>query len=65
MAAAKKVAPKVLVANVQVGNELFLAGSTTPKDIADQITNPNCWGKPDDLEETPAEGDSESSDEDN
>jgi len=39
---------KKLAANVQVGDALYEAGSTPPKEIADQITNPKAWGKSDD-----------------
>lgn len=41
MAGAKK---KVLAANVQVGDRLFLAGDSPEKEYADQITNPKAWG---------------------
>ena len=33
-----------LAANVWVGEEFFAAGSTPPKDVAEQITNPKAWG---------------------
>lgn len=41
MGAAKK---RVLAANVQVGDRLFLAGDSPEKEYADQITNPKAWG---------------------
>lgn len=37
------MAGKSLAVNVTVGGETFLAGSTPPKEIADQITNPKAW----------------------
>lgn len=40
MAAAKG---KALASNVYVGGDLYEAGSTPSKEIADQITNPNAW----------------------
>lgn len=36
-----------LAANVYVGDTLYPAGSTPPKDIAEQITNPKAWGDTD------------------
>lgn len=35
---------KKLAANVTVGRETYPAGSTPPKEIADQIDNPKAWG---------------------
>lgn len=32
-----------LTKNVYVGETLYRAGSTPPKDIAEQITNPKAW----------------------
>lgn len=40
MSAARKLA-----ANVWVGGQLFEAGSSPEKEIAEQITNPKAWGK--------------------
>jgi hypothetical protein len=34
---------KTLARNVIVGGTLYAAGDTPPKDVADQITNPNAW----------------------
>lgn len=33
-----------LAKNVYVGETLYMAGSTPPKEDADQITNPAAWG---------------------
>jgi pyruvate/2-oxoglutarate dehydrogenase complex dihydrolipoamide acyltransferase (E2) component len=33
-----------LAKNVYVGEKLYMAGSTPPKDVAEQITNPAAWG---------------------
>jgi hypothetical protein len=33
-----------LARNVIIGGTLYAAGETPPKDVADQITNPNAWG---------------------
>lgn len=35
---------KRLAVNVTVGRETYPAGSTVPKEIADQIDNPKAWG---------------------
>lgn len=44
-----------LAANVTVGRETYPAGSTVPKEIADQIDNPKAWGDgPEAEESTPA-----------
>lgn len=45
---------RVLAHNVWVGETLCLAGSTPPKEIAEQITNPKAWGE---TEEKPVKGD--------
>lgn len=34
---------KRLAVNVTVGRETYPAGSTVPKEIADQIDNPKAW----------------------
>lgn len=36
-----------LAKNVYVGETLYRAGSTPPKDVAEQITNPAAWGDTD------------------
>ncbi len=36
---------KALVANVSVGGVTYLAGSTPPREVADQIDNPKAWGE--------------------
>ena len=42
-----------LAVNVTVGRETYPAGSTVPKEIADQIDNPKAWGdEPDDEEKS-------------
>ncbi|MDR6861969.1 hypothetical protein [Phycicoccus sp. 3266] len=38
---------KALAANVWVDGTLYEAGSTPPKDVADEITNPKAWGESD------------------
>lgn len=44
-------AGKKLAANVWVGGQLFMAGSSPDKEFADQITNPRAWGdEPDPVE---------------
>lgn len=42
MAAAKG---RELAANVYVGGDFYAAGSTPPKEVADQIDNPKAWGE--------------------
>lgn len=37
-----------LAANVWVDGVLYPVGSTPPKDVADQITNPAAWGETND-----------------
>lgn len=40
-----------LAANVYVGDQFHEAGSTPPKEVADQITNPKAWGAEPDAED--------------
>jgi len=40
-----------LTANVWVGGVYYAAGSTPPKEVADQITNPKAWGDKPDVDE--------------
>lgn len=40
-----------LTKNVNFYGDLYLAGSTPPKDVADRITNPNAWDGDDDTED--------------
>lgn len=57
-ARSQKAAGRKLAANVWVGDpvQFFAAGSTPPKEYADQITNPNAWADAEDS------GDAESDD---
>jgi hypothetical protein len=47
---------KKLAMNVYVNGTAYEAGSTPPKDVADQITNPKAWGadESDDSPKAPA-----------
>ena len=46
-----------LAKNVHIRNEVYEAGTTPPKEIADQITNPKAWGEePDDEGAADADG---------
>lgn len=52
------MAGKKLAANVWVNGEFHEAGSTPPKEVADQIANPKAWNAPEDETEQPI-GDSD------
>lgn len=39
------MAEKKLARNVTVGDKTYEAGSSVPKDVADQINNPKAWEK--------------------